>query len=70
MTGARCLEPACQHSARLQHGQADTNTSLIGHCSRAVVPVITTNPGRLKNLPEWLKEHFVPQGIRMVSRCC
>ena len=47
---------------------ATTNTSQIGQYNVPVVLVIKKNSSTLKNLLEWLKEHSVHQGTRMVSQ--
>lgn len=47
---------------------ATTNTSQIAQYNVPVVLVIKKNASTLKNLLEWLKEHSVHQGTRMVSQ--
>ena len=47
---------------------ATTNTSQIGQYNVPVVLVVKKNSSTLKNLLEWLKEHSVHQGTRMVSQ--
>ena len=47
---------------------ATTNTSQIGQYNVPVVLVIKKNSRTLKNLLEWLKEHSVHQGTKMVSQ--
>lgn len=47
---------------------ATTNTSQISQYNVPVVLVIKKNSSTLKNLLEWLKEHSVHQGTRMVSQ--
>jgi len=47
---------------------ATTNTSQIGQYNVPVVLVVKKNANTLKNLLEWLKEHSVHQGTRMVSQ--
>jgi hypothetical protein len=47
---------------------ATTNTSQIGQYNVPVVLVIKKNSSTLRNLLEWLKEHSVHQGTKMVSQ--